>query len=280
MAEAFGGTHRVLLINPYTPARTELIGNNTKQASSRDVGKAVKVSGDTTALCAYGDEIYGFIESVEAGSANGYSIGGVLSDRGHETVAKDEVGDLAVGDFVAAGTPVAFGTALPAGGPNVIKLQTSAQVNMALSSGGLAIKAAASPTVKTVNTVYAFIDGQLVSKAAGDMPALVGTVAANTFNVWCFLMDSAGALTAVQGTEGATAAAVQFPAIPAGKVMIGFILVTHSALFTGGTTALDTATTVYVNTPNVPAGAQAHRWQVFAKYTSGAHSGSVLLRKV
>lgn len=121
--EAFGNTHRVLVINPWVPARTELIGTNAKQASSLDVGKPVKLSGVSTALCADTNEIYGFIESVEAGAnRDGYSHGGVLCDRGCEVYAKDEAGTLIVGDLVVSGTPVAFGTALGVTGANVKKV--------------------------------------------------------------------------------------------------------------------------------------------------------------
>lgn len=281
MAEAFGGTNRVLLINPYIPARTELIGNTTKQASSKDVGKPVKLSGDAVVLATYGDPIYGFIESMEAGSKNGYSIGGVLCDRGCEAYATDEAGTLAVGDLVVAGTVIAFGTQTPAKGANVVKAQATGTANQVLNSGGLAIKAGGSAVVKTVNTVKALINGQYVSKAAGDMPALAGTVAAGTYNVWCFFMNAAGTLSAVFGTPGASAAAVEFPPVPADSVMLGFVLVTHSSDFVGGTTALDTGTAVYTDTP-FPMGSAnaAHQWQVMAKYTSGTYSGAVLLRKI
>ena len=280
MAEAFNSVHRVQVVNPYVPARTELVGTNAKQATSADVGKFVKLSGVTTALCSYGDPIYGAIESVEVGSKEGYSIAGVLCDRGVETYATDEAGTLAVGDLVVAGTPAAFGTAVAVTGANVVKAQASS-VNQILNSGGLAIKAGGSAVAKTVNTVKALINGQYVSKAAGDMPALTGTITANLFNVWCFFMDASGTITAVQGTEGATAAEVEFPAVPANQVMIGFILVTHSALVTGGTTPLDTATTVYTDTPFPMGQAESpDKWLVMAKYTGGTYSGSVLIRKV
>ena len=118
--EAFGGYLRVPRINPYLPARVEYIGNNTGQASSKDIGKPVKLNGESTALCASGDEIYGFIESVEVGTNGGYSFGGVLCDIGHEVIAKDEAGTLVVGDLVVAGTAVALGTQTPTGGYNVI----------------------------------------------------------------------------------------------------------------------------------------------------------------
>lgn len=281
MAEAFGGTHRVLVINPYIPARTELIGAATADANSRDVGKPVKLNGAAVTLAGYGDEIYGFIESVEAGTKNGYSVGGVLCDRGCEAYARDEAGTLAVGDFVVGGTPTALKTALPVTGANVIKAQASS-MDQLLNVGGLAIKAGGSPLARTVNITRAMLNGNLVVKAAGDMAALSGTIAANAHNVYCFFMDGAGTLSTVMGTAGATAAAVEFPPIPAGRIMLGFVLVTHTSSFVGGTTALDAsgATAVYVDTATPLGATSAHQWQVMAKYSAGTYSGSVLLRKV
>lgn len=110
--DTFSGYHRVAEIDPYRPARTELVGDNTGQASSKDVGKFVKLSGETVVPCADGDEIYGVIESMNAATHNGHSVGGVLSDSGNQAYALDEDGGLAVGDLVVAGTPVALGTAL------------------------------------------------------------------------------------------------------------------------------------------------------------------------
>ena len=122
-AERFNGVHRAPRINPYLPARTERLGATTDNPkfSLKDGGKPVKLSGDTCVLCADTNEIYGFIEAVNVGTDSGYAIGGVLSDAGLEFLAVDEVGDLAVGDLVVAGTPVAIGTAVPAKGPNVKK---------------------------------------------------------------------------------------------------------------------------------------------------------------
>ena len=128
--EAFGGYLRVPRINPYLPARVEYLGNNTKQFSSKDIGKPVKLAGETTALCASGDEIYGFVESVEVGSDQGYSYGAVLCDPGHEVIAKDEAGTLVVGNIVVAGTATALGTVTPAGGYNVkIAAGTEAKIH-------------------------------------------------------------------------------------------------------------------------------------------------------
>ena len=116
------------------------------------------------------------------------------------------------------------------------------------SHGGLVIKAGGSTLAKTVNTVIAMIGGSYVSIGAADMPALTGlNISAGKYNVIEFRADIAGTVTAVMGVEGATAAAVKFPAPVVGKVTIGFLMITYASAFSGGTTVLDTATTVYVD---------------------------------
>lgn len=125
-----------------------------------------------------------------------------------------------------------------------------------LSSAGLAITGASSAVVKTgAAAYYGIAQGVLVTKAAATaMPALVGSVTNAKFNVFCFYVDSAGALTSQMGTEGATLATVVMPPPPVGKAMLGFIVVnpTGTGPFVGGTTALDDATVVpnvaYINT--------------------------------
>lgn len=122
------------------------------------------------------------------------------------------------------------------------------------NSGALAIKAGASALAKTVNTVYFKIGASVYSKAAADMAALSGSVTNAKFNIFCFYVDAAGALTTVMGTEGATLAAVVPPAATTTKAMIGFVVInpTGTGPFVGGTTALDDGTVVpnaaYVNT--------------------------------
>lgn len=116
------------------------------------------------------------------------------------------------------------------------------------SNSTLVIKAGASTLAKTGAAIsYGVASGKPVIIAAGtDMPALTGLViTAAKFNLICFFVDSAGALTVRMGTEGATAATAKFPNFPEGKALVGFLSVTHSSTFTGGTTALDTATTLY-----------------------------------
>jgi hypothetical protein len=83
--------------------------------SSNDVGRAVKLSVNQNYIdCASGDEIDGFITSVEAtGTVNGgYSFGGVMVE-GRKTVTVG-VGTVAIGAYVVAGVQPAV--VLPAVG--------------------------------------------------------------------------------------------------------------------------------------------------------------------
>jgi hypothetical protein len=125
------------------------------------------------------------------------------------------------------------------------------QTSHMLNSAALAIKAGGSAIVKSgASDAYALATG-VVRKitAATDMPALVGTVANATFNVFCFFIDSGGTVTSQMGTAGATLAAMKFPQFPQGQALVGFIIVnpTGTGGFVGGTTPLDDATVV----PNV-----------------------------
>lgn len=126
------------------------------------------------------------------------------------------------------------------------------QVNtVAVRSAGLEIAAGGSTLaqVGASSTFVATVGGRYVSIAAGtDMPALTGlSITASRFNVACFFVDSSGTTSVRFGTEGTTAGRVVFPDFPVDKALIGFLLITHGSTFTGGTTALDTATTVYVS---------------------------------
>lgn len=119
------------------------------------------------------------------------------------------------------------------------------------NSAGLEITAGGGTTAQIGSTVtfQYVVKGISRTIAAGtDMPALPsGTITAASFNIFAFFADSAGTVTSVAGTEGTTRALAKFPAFPEGKTLIGYIVVTHSSTFTNGTTALDTATTVYVS---------------------------------
>lgn len=120
----------------------------------------------------------------------------------------------------------------------------------ALTSAGLVIKAGTSTLAKTGSSAfYAIVGGRLVSIAGStDMPALTGlSITANSFNVACFFVDASGTVTVRFGTEGTAIGRVKFPDFPIDRALVGFLLITHSSTFTGGTTALDTATTVYIS---------------------------------
>lgn len=117
------------------------------------------------------------------------------------------------------------------------------------TAANLAIKAGGSALAKTGSTAWAgMAKGVPVTIAAStDMPALVGSITAASFNVFCFFIDSASVVTVAMGTEATTYAGVIFPPFPARKALIGYLIVTYASTFVGGTTPLDTATTIYVN---------------------------------
>jgi hypothetical protein len=120
----------------------------------------------------------------------------------------------------------------------------------ATSTAGLVVTATTGHYVpKTGSAAFAgVVQGVPVAIAGGtDMPALVGTITATKYNIFCFFIDRASVVTSAMGIEGATLAAVKFPPFPEGKTLVGYIVVTYASTFTGGSTALDTATTVYVS---------------------------------
>lgn len=88
--------------------------DNTHKLATADVGKAVKLStANNFVLCSGGDEIDGFVNSVDAFTVNdGFSFGGVLREgRVVAMVGSNQSGSMAVGDYVVADTQVTLGTA-------------------------------------------------------------------------------------------------------------------------------------------------------------------------
>lgn len=89
------------------------------------------------------------------------------------------------------------------------------------------------------------------------MPALTGTIPTAYTSTYAFQVDSAGALTVVKGNNVLTATGLSLSDLPAtdrNKVTIGLVTVVNAtgSTFTGGTTALDTASlTVYYSNQNV-----------------------------
>jgi len=118
-----------------------------------------------------------------------------------------------------------------------------------LTSAGLLISGTTTLAKTGAADFYASVAGVLVKIAAGtNMPSLVGfNVPAGSFNVACFYVNSAGVVTMLPGTAGATLGAVVFPEPTKNQALVGFLIVTYASAFTGGTTVLSTATTVYVS---------------------------------
>jgi hypothetical protein len=126
------------------------------------------------------------------------------------------------------------------------------QNNKCLTSAGLTI--ASGKKTATAGSAFFYIAGGTAGyKAAGDLSALVGTIADAKSAGWAFYIDSAGtvttsAKTADVATVALAAADLLALARPANKAVIGYLIVsTSGATFVGGTTDLDagTATDVY-----------------------------------
>lgn len=122
------------------------------------------------------------------------------------------------------------------------------QSSRALNSAGLVIHGGGSTKAKTgASDFYAWASGTLVKIAAStDMPALVGTVAHGTFNLFSFFIDNGGTVTSAMGTAGATLGAIVPAQVPDGKALVGHIVInpTGTGSFVGNTTALDDGTVV------------------------------------
>jgi hypothetical protein len=119
---------------PFAASQSTLLGAGTGSAnnlSDLDKSKFVKlVAASRMDLCAVGDQIEGFITSVEAATQNGYSFGGVAHEgKMYVTLdglqATPGVGAIAIGDYLVAGTVTARGTILP-GAPKVCKATAAA----------------------------------------------------------------------------------------------------------------------------------------------------------
>lgn len=76
--------------------------------SDNDRGKAVKLTADSTySICATGDEIEGFITSIENFTADGLVVAGVRNDGNKEAIITNA--GWAIRDYVVADTQAAAG---------------------------------------------------------------------------------------------------------------------------------------------------------------------------
>lgn len=123
--------------------------------------------------------------------------------------------------------------------------------SQAMNAAGLVISSGGATTAKTgVSDCYLVANGVGVKVAAATtLPALIGITAAQNSFVWVmFFVDQAGVVTVAGGTPGTTLAKAGWPQLPHSKALLGTLLITNTGgAFTGGTTALDTATTVYID---------------------------------
>lgn len=101
------------------PVKTVRLGQTGagNQYSDKEVGKAVKLTADSRfELCALGDAIEGIIDSVNLGTFDGYSIGGVRYGNYKEVTFDGSqaagTGAITVGQYVVVGTVTAKDTAL------------------------------------------------------------------------------------------------------------------------------------------------------------------------
>jgi hypothetical protein len=166
-------------------------GTNTASAANtydqKEQGKIVKFVGESRyALAAAGDQIEGFITTVEGGRMDDYSWGGKVSTGVKEVTfdgleATAGTGTVALGDFVVCGTVVAAGTALSA----------PAKVCKATNQPGVAIVS----TVATADTAAA------VKVQLDAVLALAADAQANSRFAWKVVsLGSAG--TGAVGTTG------------------------------------------------------------------------------
>lgn len=89
--------------------------NVATKYSQADTGKAVKLgTAANHVLCVAGDDLEGFIDSVDAATQNGFSFGGVArctrGSRVDAQVGAGQAGNLALGALVVADTQLAIGT--------------------------------------------------------------------------------------------------------------------------------------------------------------------------
>jgi len=107
----------------------------------------------------------------------------------------------------------------------------------------IAIKTGSSALAKLTNAAVAKVNGTLVRIAAADLPALTtaASLASGDKNVVLFVTDNAGTVTNLYGTKSTTYAGIVFPTVANTLTVLGGIVITAAATFTGGTTALDAA---------------------------------------
>lgn len=128
-------------------ARLGSASGSANYMTDKEIGKLVKLAGDSRYnLCAAGDNIEGYVSSVESASQDDFSIGTVAINGRQEVMcdglqATPGTGAIAVGDFVVTGTVTPFGTALT-GNPKVCKATVQiGTVPADLTAAGVMVRA-------------------------------------------------------------------------------------------------------------------------------------------
>ena len=128
--------HRIVPTAPTRESLTVRLGAGNSIGDRFDLkeqAKAVKLVAESRYdLCVAGDEIEGFVTSVEASTQDGFSIGGIATNDTRWATADGlqatpGTGVIVVGDYVLAGTITAKGTALTQYA-KVVKATTQANV--------------------------------------------------------------------------------------------------------------------------------------------------------
>jgi hypothetical protein len=109
--------HYIAPYVPQAPAQTVRLGTTGAKFGTMDTGKLVKLAAESQYnLVSVGDAIEGVVAAVESATSGGFAIGSIFK-RGAIFAIADGLqatgaSNLAVGDYVVAGTPVALGTSL------------------------------------------------------------------------------------------------------------------------------------------------------------------------
>lgn len=95
---------------------TAALGNGSVIWTDKEVGKAIKLNASADSAvthCVEDDEIFGFVGAIAIGTVNqGFSHGSVqIAGWKEAQVGSNQVGAVAVGDYVVADDQVAAGTA-------------------------------------------------------------------------------------------------------------------------------------------------------------------------
>jgi len=128
--------------------------------------------------------------------------------------------------------------------------------NQSLGSPNLARDGSTAAQIRTQIAIHFRIDGQNFYKAATAGIALTAQPVQPILTTcyYLILIDKAGAVTCLKGTNGSTV----LPNVPAGRLLIGVmrVVLANAATFTSGTTALNATdvTTTFAHPAYMPEG--------------------------